>query len=448
MDIDRRRLLIVSATMGATPMLTAAPAQASTSSTTFGLDAAQFGIGLNDRNDQSAAFQRAINHAARTRSPLLLAPGSYRAANLRLPSYAKLVGVRGATRIDLASDASLVTSNSANNIELSGLVLDGGTKQLARGRGLIHFSQCQGARISDCEVVNSSGNGLVLERVAGEVTRSLIVSAANTAIFSLDAEGLTISNNHVRKSGNNGIQVWRSKSGGDGTLVLDNRVEATSAKAGGSGQNGNAINIFRAGDVIVRGNHIRGAAFSAIRGNAASNLQVIANHCAELGEVAIYAEFGFQGAVIANNTVDGAVVGISVTNFNEGGRLAVVQGNLLRNLGIASDPGKGTGIAVEADSAVTGNVIENAPAIGIAVGWGPYLRDVDVSNNIVRSAGIGIAVSVVPGAGTALIANNLIAEAKYGSIVGTEWEKRVTGDLAKDSAGRYAHLSISGNRVR
>ena len=30
--------------------------------------------------------------------------------------------------------------------------------------------------------------------------------------------------------------------------------------------------------------------------------------------------------------VDGAALGISVTNFNEGGRLAVVQGNLIRNL--------------------------------------------------------------------------------------------------------------------
>src|SRR5436309_2887425 len=36
---------------------------------------------------------------------------------------------------------------------------------------------------------------------------------------------------------------------------------------GGSGQYGNAVNIFRAGNVIVRGNRIRNAAFSAVRGN-------------------------------------------------------------------------------------------------------------------------------------------------------------------------------------
>ena len=35
-----------------------------------------------------------------------------------------------------------------------------------------------------------------------------------------------------------------------------------------------------------------------------------------------------------------------------------------------------------------------------------------------------------------------------GAIVGMEWTKPVTGDLAKDGAARYAQLAISGNRVR
>jgi hypothetical protein len=39
--------------------------------------------------------------------------------------------------------------------------------------------------------------------------------------------------------------------------VLDNRIDATNNRLGGSGQYGNAINAFRAGDVIVRGNIIR-----------------------------------------------------------------------------------------------------------------------------------------------------------------------------------------------
>ena len=84
--------------------------------------------------------------------------------------------------------------------------------------------------------------------------------------------------------------------------------------------------------MIVRGNRIRHCAYSAVRGNAAANIQIAGNSISDVGEVALYAEFGFEGAVIANNSVDGAAIGVSVTNFNEGGRLAVVQGNIIRNL--------------------------------------------------------------------------------------------------------------------
>jgi len=37
--------------------------------------------------------------------------------------------------------------------------------------------------------------------------------------------------------------------------------------------------------------------------------------------------------VIADNVIDGAETGISVTNFDQGGRLATVHGNIVRNLG-------------------------------------------------------------------------------------------------------------------
>jgi uncharacterized secreted repeat protein (TIGR03808 family) len=178
------------------------------------------------------------------------------------------------------------------------------------------------------------------------------------------------------------------------------------------------------------------------------------NSVSDVREVAFYAEFGFEGALIANNTIDGAAIGVSVTNFNEGGRLAVVQGNIIRNLLPRRPPGTdagdaaGVGISVEADSTVTGNVVENAPTAGIMVGWGHYLRDIAVTGNVVRKADIGIAVSVVPGAGTALIANNVIAETRRGAIVGMSRSKPVTGDLSSGGGEQYAHLAVSGNRVR
>jgi putative cofactor-binding repeat protein len=417
MRLDRRAFLTGTgaAALAATPTL-AGPLS------NFGLDAASFGVHPGSSADQSRVLQRAVNQAASTRVPLLLAPGVYRAGGLELRPGSSIVGVRGATRLLLTNATSLITAERADTISLAALVLDGGGLTLPEGRG------CDGA-----------------------VTGTSIEDAADTALFSRDGVGLLIANNVIRGSGNGGIRIWQTDPRRDGSSVIDNRIENTRAAAGGSGQNGNAINIFRAGNVTVRGNHIRAAAFSAIRGNAASNLQIVGNDCSALDEVAIYSEFGFEGAVIADNIVDGAGTGISVTNFKEGGRLAAVHGNAIRNIA-ARQPGtppdeQGIGISVEADTAVTGNVIDTISNAGIAAGWGQYLRNVAVTGNIVRMAGYGITVSVASGAGDAVIADNLIAAARRGAIVGMEFRRVVTGDLAKAGAERYPQLSIAGNRV-
>jgi len=47
-----------------------------------------------------------------------------------------------------------------------------------------------------------------------------------------------------------------------------------------------------------------------------------------------------------------------------------------------------------------------------------------------------------------VIADNLIADTRRGAIVGMELKRPVTGDLAREGAGRFAQLAISGNRVR
>ena len=342
---------------------------------------------------------------------LRLPPGFYRAGSLVLPSYTSIAGVAGATRLVMAGGPSMLSATGSDYVSLSGLVLDGAGFPLPDGAG---FCISAGAAQCASPTATSSKQAAMassLEAVAGEVTGNT-VTAGDIAILSIDAHGLRIATNTVNGAGNGGILVWRSAQGDDGTLVVDNRVENISNKSGGSGEWGNAINVFRADNVIVRGNRIRGAAFSAVRGNAASNLQIVGNTCTGLGEVALYAEFGFEGALIANNIVDGAALGVSVTNFDKGGRLAVVQGNLIRNLvghrpaGTDPNDSAGIGIGIEADTVVTGNVIENVPNAGIAAGWGAYLRDVAITSNVIRRAEFGIAVSVAAGAGAAVIANN------------------------------------------
>jgi uncharacterized secreted repeat protein (TIGR03808 family) len=455
MSLDRRRLFAAIAGVGAASAAgEARAAPAHNTGPRAEIDAAALGLRPNVSEDQTQVFQRAIEQAAAARVVLRLPPGFYRAAGLQLPPYAALAGLAGATRIVSAGGSSIISAAGSDHISLSGLVLDGAGIPLPDRRGLLHVAQGRAVRIADCEIVNAGRNGIALEAVEGEVVGNTIDDAADNAVLSIDARGLRIAGNTVRRGGNGGILVWRSTAGDDGTLVVDNRIEGIANKAGGSGEYGNAINVFRAGNVIVRGNRIRNAAFSAVRGNAASNLQIVGNTCTGLGEVALYAEFGFEGALIANNVVDGAALGVSVTNFDQGGRLAVVQGNLIRNLVGRRPPGTdpndsaGIGIGIEADTVVTGNVIENAPNTGITAGWGTYLRDVAITSNVIRRADFGITVSVAPGAGDAVIANNLIADVRRGAIVGMEWRKAVTGDLSQTGADRYAQLSISGNRVR
>ncbi|TIR78362.1 MAG: TIGR03808 family TAT-translocated repetitive protein, partial [Mesorhizobium sp.] len=81
-------------------------------------------------------------------------------------------------------------------------------------------------------------------------------------------------------------------------------------------------NAFRAGNVIISANVVSDCAFSAIRANSSSNLQITGNTCSRSGETGIYSEFSFEGAILSNNLVDGAANGISIVNFNEGGRMA------------------------------------------------------------------------------------------------------------------------------
>jgi uncharacterized secreted repeat protein (TIGR03808 family) len=456
MIMDRRRLFAAVACAGAASAGAATPALAREGDATprTEIEATSLGVRPNSQEDQSAVLQRAIERAAATGAVLRLPPGTYGAAALQLPSFAAIAGVAGTTHFILTGGSSLLSSSGSGNISISGLVLDGGNIPSAEGRGLIHLTKGRAIRIADCTIVDAAANAITLDGIGGEIRSNTIANAGNYAIFSNDAAELTIAGNTVRGAGNNGILVWRSQPGDDGTLVVDNRVEDIANKKGGSGQWGNGINMFRADNVIVRGNHIRNAAYSAIRGNSASNLQIAGNTCNGAGEVAIFVEFAFQGAVVANNIVDGAACGIAIANLDKGGRLAVVQGNVIRNLrrvmptGDQAADSRAIGISAEADATVNGNVIDNVEGTGIKAGWGEYLRDVSVTANVVRDANYGIAVSVAPGAGTALVANNLISGARFGAIVGMEWTKVVAADLGRDAPERYAQLSIDGNRVR
>ena len=109
---------------------------------------------------------------------------------------------------------------------------------------------------------------------------------------------------------------------------------------------------------------------------------------------------------------------------------------------------RGNGISIEADTVVSGNVIENAPGFGISVGWGSYLRDVSVTDNLIRNVHIGIGVSIDRSAGTALITDNLISGAKDGAIRAMNGPTPTGPDLARESAEAFPNLAVYSNVAR
>lgn len=402
-------------------------------------------------DDQSAAFQRMVDEAARRGMPVFLPAGTYVISDINLPDGATIAGVPGRTQLVHGGDGPLLSGRTLRRVRLSGLVIDGANRRTDTGTdGLIDLRGVIEATLEDLTVRGAGRDGIHLERCGGRIADCAISGASRFALFAVESAGLVIRDNRISACANGGIIVHRWTEGHDGTIIANNRIADIGAANGGTGQWGNAINLYRADNVLVTGNRIERAAFSAVRGNAARGLQIVANNCRASGETAIYSEFGFENAIVADNIVDGAANGISVTNFNDGGRAATVSGNVIRNIVAAGPytpdpPGFGTAIAVEADTAVTGNMIEGAARFGINAGWGPYLRDCVIASNVIRDAGVGIGVSEAPGAGRVLVSANVI-KARNGAIRAHRWAELTTGDLLGARHGVPGNIALAGNR--
>ncbi|HRN84257.1 MAG TPA: TIGR03808 family TAT-translocated repetitive protein [Hyphomicrobium sp.] len=447
MPLDRRTLLstgLVATGFAATASAAAGPRARAETAFQTAVSLAPTG------SDQTAEVQAAIDTAAERGVPVALAPGRFQVGALTLRPRSHLIGTPRQTVLQFTGGATFLAADGAPDVRLQGLVVDGARLAMdaARATSLIALFECEALVLSDVVVRDGLLNGIGLTRCSGRVSDCTIAGMSEAGLLSLDALGLEIAHNRVTDCANNGIQVWRSSPGEDGTIVSGNRIERIAAKGGGTGQNGNGVNVFRAGGVLVANNRITDCAYTAIRGNGAGNIQMIGNSCARAGEVALYAEFAFEGALMSGNVVEKAASGISVTNFNEGGRLAVVQGNLIRDLFRREHEPvdvRGIGIGIEADTVVSGNVIENAPSAGISAGWGPYLRDVSISGNLIRNAGIGIAVSSDAAGGACLISNNMISGTQDGAIRTMEHAVPHGPDLASADVRPPARIVVSGN---
>lgn len=466
-DLTRRGFLagaagagavFTAASAGASP-LTARPFSAplfSAGSSGSGhiIHAAEKGVIPGLADDQSANFQRLLDLSAQQDVPVFLPGGVYKVGGLTLPLRARLVGVAGSTRLTFTGRGFIARGERADLIHLDGIIFDGlGLPLAEQGQGLLTLNTVRDLRLSNCDFVASGLHGLDLTGVGGSVRGCHFSGIADTAIFSKQSQGLSVADNRIEDCGNGGILIHRFTPGDDGSVVVNNRIERVRSVNGGTGQWGNGINVYQANDVMIANNRIADCALSSVRVNAGQNVIVSANHCTGSGETAIYGEFAFQGMTVANNVIDGGTLGVSLANFNEGGRLATVSGNVIRNLSSKlpyTNPGAfrpGIGIYAEADTVVSANVIENVPNTGIHVGWGRFCRNVIVSQNIVRSAPFGIAVTVDKDARSVVVTDNVLSDIAETAIAGFDHEKPATGELLGGKASPLDHLTLSGNRL-
>ena len=391
-------------------------------------------------------LQTIIDKAVESGGVVQLPAGRFTTAGLKIGGPVHLQGVPGQTELISLSGGSVVEIDAAAHVTVSGIGFIGktvpSTDELSQG-ALVIARDAKNLNIEACSFSGSPFTGLKLEGCSGRISGNDFFELGDFGLFALNSTGLIISENTVSDIGNNGILVWRSDVGSDGTQVIGNRVSNIRADAGGNGQNGNGINIYRAGDVMTANNRISDTAFSSIRYNSGSNAQIIGNSVARAGEVSLYVEFAFQGAVIANNSIDGAGVGISITNLDVGGRLACCTGNLIRNIqrGSTAEAGEAIGIWAEADTLVNNNVLEDIGDVGIRLGWGDKSRNLTAQGNIIRKTKYGIAVSVTAGTGNILLAGNLIDGAETAALQGFDFGTAVAEDAFPP------HVMLANNMI-
>jgi uncharacterized secreted repeat protein (TIGR03808 family) len=415
MSLDRRQMLFTTATAGlAASTMPAAAASRSERSQISPI------VLPSNPGDNTARLQAAIDQAARLGQAVQVAPGRHRiSGRITLRPGTKLVGPYGLAVLELTGSGTLVAAQAADIVVAGIEITAHSNNRTEPNSALIELTACSDLQLEDIIIRSAPANAIRLWRCSGRVHHCRIEQTGHTAINSGNASGLEISHNVIQHAGNNGIVVWRDQAAPDGTTIVHNQIRHIRTDSGGSGQNGNAINAFRAANVIIQGNIIADCAYSAVRCNAASNAQIIANNCRQIGEVALYAEFAFEGAVISNNIVDTAATGIEVTNFKEGGRLATVQGNVIRNLFRREHEPvdkRGIGISVEADTLINANTVENASTAGLSIGWGKWVRHVGATGNLIRQSDVGIAITSHAPTATILLTGNIITANRNGGV--------------------------------
>ena len=334
--------------------------------------------------------------------PVFLPAGTYVVSNLTLPRYVRLSGVPGATRIVYGGDGHLLIGRGrrAYRTDRPGHRRRQPLDRRSTRRASSIFSRVAPRRRST--IARSSAAARTasrFERVGGRIERSTISGRRRRR--HLFGRGGRARRSPATPSPTAPMAASSCIAGSRPTTAPSssgNRVERIAARNGGTGQNGNGINVFRADNVMVveqRRQRLR------LLGDPRQQRQQPADRSQHLlAHRRDRASMPNSPSKAPSSTPTSSTARPTASRSSISTRAAawpsarqhraqsVDQGPLP-----ADAPGFGVGITVEADTAVTGNVVENAPLYGLQIGWGPYMRNVVATGNVIRKAGTGIAVT-------------------------------------------------------
>lgn len=448
--------------------------------TVTSLNGADYGMVAGTGTDQTANFQAAINAAQTQGLPLFIPAGSYSITTVNITAPVEIYSaagnavIQGYQRSPTINVAPAGSGASFGPVYLHDLTVTGQFQSFPAGLtnpALISVSNVAGIAIERCSLLQSGHHGIYLDLSSGVIKDCTVSQPAEFGVYSVDCNngGMLIDSNRVLYAGNNGIYIQRSSASGDQSIVSNNLIGFTSANDGGTGPFGNGVIVYLADFVKVQGNMIYSSAFSAIRFNGSSFAEITGNQCYSSSEMAIRIEAAasntpFFGGIVANNIINTAGTGISISNSNNGARETIITANQIYSCSNNSFPGYqtwGTGIWAEADVVVNDNIVDSCADWGVVVyptnngSLGTQKISAQAMNNTIKNCAGGIGFyqadttygRVFVGGN---VVNNFTTTSKYAAIVPITYNgatgeiKKVTGtpDLGNATTSGFANVKL------
>jgi uncharacterized secreted repeat protein (TIGR03808 family) len=424
----------------------------------------------------SATMQVILSQAVTSGLPAQVRPGTYDCTNVFLSGPITVQGVPGSVVFRVTSGAAYILALSAFGkasffgIEFNGQGLNLATDPNYTIPSLVNTRKDSGTLVSHiyfdtCKFANTLRSGMSIgdTRVTVENCEFIGCKERSIAVITSDrvnvinsyfedqdyavlcnpgaSTNVAIHGNVIKKCRRNAIDIEPATPNPVAIVSRDISIQnnkiskllvadtwaVARTDINSTGGEGNGILVYLCQNVVIEGNDVSDCQFSSIRTNLSSQVTVSGNISKNSGETAIYLEsvgstIGEFGSAVSGNIVYNAGSGISVVNFDNGGRFAAVSANVIKGVtvktitygaGLSYKSG-GVGIFVEADCAVSGNSVEDC-AIGIGAGTNQFTSDVNISGNLIRKSGLGIGVSSQTPK-EILVANNFIAGFSAGAI--------------------------------